>query len=82
MLNPMPSGAKLKYLCKGSNFSILNWSRKSLENLSTTKGSARYQPVQDMSMPASYVTHRMRRAKINFSMFLTFFEYAESNAKL
>ena len=34
MLNPMPSGAKLNYLCKGSNFTIQNWSRKSLENLS------------------------------------------------
>ena len=33
-------------------------------------------------MPASYVTHRMKRAKINFTMFLTIFEYAESNAEL
>ena len=32
-------------------------------------------------MLALYVTHRMRRAKINFTMFLTFFEYAESNAE-
>ena len=29
MLNLMPSDAKLSYSFKGSNFSILNWSRKS-----------------------------------------------------
>ena len=32
-------------------------------------------------MPALYVTHSMRSAKINFTMFLTFFEYAESYAE-
>ena len=52
MLNPMPSGAKLKYLWKDSNFAIKNGPRKSLENLSTTKGAARYEPVQGICMPA------------------------------
>ena len=36
-------------------------------------------------MPALYVTYGLRRAKINFTMFLTFFEYAvlmPSGAKL
>ena len=32
-------------------------------------------------MPALYVTHRMRSAKIIFSTFLIFFENAESNAE-
>ena len=32
-------------------------------------------------MPALYVIQGMRRAKNNFTMFLTFFEYAESNAE-
>ena len=32
-------------------------------------------------MSALYVTHDMRRAKINFTMFLTFFEYVEFNAE-
>ena len=32
-------------------------------------------------MPVLYVIHSMRSAKINFTMFLTFFEYAESNAE-
>ena len=41
----------------------------------------RCQPVQGICMPVIYVTHGMRRAKINFTMFLTFLEYAESNAK-
>ena len=50
MLSPIPSGAKLNYLCKGSNFTIQNWSRKSLENLSKTKVSASYEPVQDTYM--------------------------------
>ena len=50
MLNPIPSGAKLNYLCKGSNFTIQNWSRKSLENLSKTKVSASCEPVQDIYM--------------------------------
>ena len=77
MLNPIPSGAKLNYLCKGSNFTIQNWSRKSLENLSKTKVSASCEPVQDIYI---HVTHRMRRAKNNFTMFLTFFEYAETDA--
>ena len=31
-------------------------------------------------MSVLYVTHRMRRTKSNFSMFLPFFDYAESNA--
>ena len=38
--------------------------------------------VQGLCMPASYVTHLimlMRRAKINLIIFLTIFEYAESN---
>ena len=30
---------------------------------------------------ALYVTHRMRRAKSNFTMFLTISEYAESDAE-
>ena len=77
----MPSGAKLNYLYKGSNFTIQNWLRKSLENLSKTKVSARHEPVQGICMLALYVTHRMRRAKINFTMFLTFSEYAESKAE-
>ena len=80
MLNPMPSGAKLNYLYKGWNFTIQNWPRKSLENLTKTKVSARYEPVQGY-VCLLYVTHRMRRAKINYTMFLTFFEYAESNAE-
>ena len=33
-------------------------------------------------MSALYVTHGMRRAKINFTMFLTFFEYVEFNATI
>ena len=44
-------------------------------------GSARYEPVQgpcSLCMPASY---GMRWAKINFSMFLTIFEYAEYNTE-
>ena len=69
----MPSGAKLKYLCKGSNFLIQNWSQKSLENLKTTLMSAMYKPIQGICMPDLYVTRRIRRAKIIFSMFLTFF---------
>ena len=40
----------INYLCKGSNFTIKNWSRKSLENLSKTKVSASYEPVQDTYM--------------------------------
>ena len=40
--------------------------------------SAMYEPIQGISMPDLSVTHRIRRAKIIFSMFLTFFEYAES----
>ena len=38
MLNLMPSGAKLNYLCKGSNFTIKNWPRKSL-NKNTDEGA-------------------------------------------
>ena len=44
------SNAKLNYLCKGSNFTIQNWSRKSLENLSKTEVSASYEPVKDTYM--------------------------------
>ena len=42
--------------------------RKSLNN----KGSARYEPVQGICMPASYVTHRMRRVKLIFRCFYLF----------
>ena len=31
MLKLMPSGAKINYLCKGSNFMIQNWHKKSLD---------------------------------------------------
>ena len=54
-----------------------------LENRSKIFQKQRFQPVQGICtcMPALYVTHGMRRAKIIFTMFLTFFEYAESNAE-
>ena len=51
-----------------------------LENRSKISQKQRFQPVQGICMPALYVTHGVRRAKIIFTMFLTFFEYAESNA--
>ena len=78
MLNPMPSGTKLNYLCKGPNFTIQNWPRKSLENRSKTKVT--YTHTRHIHA-ALYVTHRMRRAKNNFTMFLIFFEYAETDAE-
>ena len=34
--------------------------------------SAMYEPIQGICMPDLYVTRRIRRAKIIFSMFLTF----------
>ena len=52
-----------------------------LENRSKISQKQRWQSVQGICMPALYVTHSMRSAKINFTMFLTFFEYAESNAE-
>ena len=77
MLNPMPIGAKLNYLCRGSNFTIQNWSRKSLKNKGVSKLWAGTRHIH----AALYVTHRMRRAKNNFLMFLTIFEYAKSDAE-
>ena len=52
-----------------------------LENRSKISQKQRWQPVQGICMPVLYVIHSMRNAKINFTMFLTFFEYAESNAE-
>ena len=52
-----------------------------LENRSKISQKQRFQPEQSVRMPALYVTYGMRRAKINFTMFLIFFEYAESNAE-
>ena len=52
-----------------------------LENRPKISQKQRFQPVQGIFMPALYVTHGMRRAKLNFTMFFNFFEYAESNAE-
>ena len=81
MLNPMPSGAKLNYLCKGSNFTIQNWSQKIARKSLNNKGVSKLWASTRHIHAALYVTYRMRRAKINFTMFLTIFEYAESNAE-
>ena len=51
--------------------------RKSLKNRGVSKLWASTRHIH----AALYVTHRMRRAKINFTMFLTIFGYAESNAE-
>ena len=50
--------------------------RKSLNNKGVSKVWA---STRHMYACFIYVTHRMRHAKINFTMFLTFLEYAESN---
>ena len=47
--------------------------RKSLKN----KGDSQYKAYVCLL----YMIDSMRSAKINFTMFLTFFEYAESNAE-
>ena len=78
MLNPEPSGAKLDYLCKGSNFTIQNWPRKSLENLSTTNDLSK---VWANTRPMYACIIRYGACQNYFSMFLIIFEYAESNAE-
>ena len=51
--------------------------RKSLKNKGVSKLWASTRHIH----AALYVTHRMRRAKNNFAMFLAIFEYAESDAE-
>ena len=51
--------------------------RKSLKNKGVSKLWASTRHIH----AALYVTHLMRRANNNFTMFLTFFEYAETDAE-
>ena len=52
----MPIGTKLKYLCKDSNFTIYNWSRKSRMG----------QQGVDPSMYIMHVTHDTKHDKVIF----------------
>ena len=70
----MPSGTKLKYLCKDSNFTIQNWSRKSRMG----------QQGVDQSMYIMHVTHDTKHAKVIFQSvkpFLCVLKLMPSDAK-